>query len=295
MSERFFRKFPRVRYDGFTAVNLTAAVALLDSVIENPYVFYPYDVLDGERADQISDRYYEDQFLSWLIYMSMGLIDPYYGWYMDHDEFTSSINYRYGSVAQAHQKVIGYRCNWYSDDSVLTPGRYEVLDPQELKYWEPIRGSQNKITGYRRAKREWNRETNRLVSYEANGSSFVMDERVSVTVAPSYTGAGHVTWANSTSVILKHVVGYYDDSEVSLSGAYLYGNESKANSSFTESPVTRAELILPEEEIYWSPVTAFEKEEEKNTENRSIRILDSRFAMQASLSVTRLLGNNVNF
>jgi hypothetical protein len=91
MAQRYFDKFPIITYSNTEVVDITRRVTMLDKTIQNPYVFYPYEIDSNERADQLSARYYEDQFKSWMIYLSNKIVDPYYEWYLSEDEFVNFI------------------------------------------------------------------------------------------------------------------------------------------------------------------------------------------------------------
>jgi len=294
VSEQFFRKFPVVRYGDFNAVDITRGVALLDTIDKNPFVFYPYEIAYGERPDQLSDRYYDDPYLSWLVYLSAGVYDPYYDWYMPDDEFMEYVTERYGTLAEAAREVRGYRCNWYEDDSVITPGRFSSLDVEEIKYWEPVRDERGAVTSYRRARRDWRRHTNRIVSYPVSGAGFVRGEAVSIVIsAPSRTGKGFVARAASDQLVLQHLSGYYVDSvETPLSSATITGYSSGAVVALESSPTVLVELIKPEEQAYWSEVTALDEEQERNASKKSVRVMDKRLAVQASLDLSKALSDD---
>ena len=53
MADRYFDKFPVITYNDNKVVDITNRVALLDRVSRNPYIFYPYDLSDQERAISI--------------------------------------------------------------------------------------------------------------------------------------------------------------------------------------------------------------------------------------------------
>ena len=61
MPSRYFENFQLVGYANNVAVNVTERAALLNTVMNNPFFFYPYEIKEGERPDQIADRYYGDQ------------------------------------------------------------------------------------------------------------------------------------------------------------------------------------------------------------------------------------------
>ena len=84
--DKYFDKFPIITYSNNSVVDITKRVALLDRVSRNPYVFYPFDLSGQERADQLSNRYYEDSYKSWVFYLSNKIMDPYYEWYLSEAE-----------------------------------------------------------------------------------------------------------------------------------------------------------------------------------------------------------------
>jgi hypothetical protein len=49
---------------------------IINSVIENFDVFYPYIVTEGERPETIAAEYYGDENYAWLIFMSNNIKDP---------------------------------------------------------------------------------------------------------------------------------------------------------------------------------------------------------------------------
>jgi len=288
--ERFFRKFPIINYDGYAALNITERAAMLNSVLKNPYVFYQYDVTDGERADHLADRYYKDQYMTWLIYMANKVVDPYYEWYMGPEDFSAYIRSKYGSSEQAQQLVAFYRNAWYEDETRITPARYAALTAGERKYWEPVYGASNSIMGYKRKSLDWVVDTNQLVRYTADGTDFVDNEIVDVLLADDYPGRGQVAHANSTTVTIKHTAGTVlaNDVVVVTGSSTITGTTSNAVSVVTVS-TPLANNIPADEAAYWSPVTAYDVENEKNVANRSIRVLDKQFASQTARGLTDIL------
>ena len=49
--ETYFSKFPLISYSNSVAIDITKRVKLLDRVSGNPFAFFPYDISNGERAD----------------------------------------------------------------------------------------------------------------------------------------------------------------------------------------------------------------------------------------------------
>jgi Base plate wedge protein 53 len=87
MSGEYFQKLPEVRYNNVLVRDITRRVNFLKQSIENPYVFLPYTVEEGDRAEDIAYHYYGDPNYAWLVYLSNNIIDPYHDWPMDEDTF----------------------------------------------------------------------------------------------------------------------------------------------------------------------------------------------------------------
>lgn len=283
MSEKYFVKFPRIKYNGVNAVDITKRVNLLNSVNSNPFLFYLYDVQEGERADQVAEKYYNDPNMSWLVYLSNQIIDPYYQWYMEYSELNKYIAKKYGSLEIAQEKIAFYRNNWSNVDDI-TPVRYATLSIPELKYWDPVYGAKNEIVAYSRKPIDWILNTNKIVRYTTNANIlFTKDEIVNIALTANTTGKAQVLFSNSSSVDIHHVSGTYNTSNtVALSAnSIITGSESNTKGTISNILIL-SESITGTEDVYWEPVYYFDLENEKNSKNRAIRLLDSKFALQTA-------------
>jgi len=137
MIERYFDKFPTISYTSNTAIDITKRTALLNKVSSNPLVFYPYELDVDERPEQLSNRYYQDPYQSWLIYLTNKIVDPYYEWYLQQNEFDEFIKQKYGSIQTAIQKTKHYRHDWV-DKSNISVSNYNSMPANIRKYWQPI-------------------------------------------------------------------------------------------------------------------------------------------------------------
>jgi len=292
MPERYFDKFQRIRYANTEVRNITQRTAFLNTVYNNPVFYYPYDIAQGERPDIIANRYYSDQYLSWLLYMSNKVIDPYHDWYLDQTTFEDFIVKKYGSLANAMSKVKYYRNNWYSDPNpTISATTYNNLDSSLVKFYEPvpINGvvTANPIE-YTRTKVDWTVRTNSIARYStANGAGFTTGEVADVVYDNSNRGTGQVTFANTTTVMLENLAGTATGGSISGS-SYIKGRESLANTGFTTANVVISNI--PTVELpYWSPVTLYEYENEVNERNKSILVLKSEFAPGVARELKNLL------
>lgn len=290
MPERYFEKFQIISYANTAVVNLTQRATVLNSVYNNSNLYYLYELEQYERPDILAEDYYQDPYSSWILYLSNRVIDPYYDWNIDQNTFMSFIVKKYGTLDRATSKVKYYRNNWYNDQEQITTSTYNSLNQVLKQYYEAVYLDDLKNTipyAYKRKRIDWKHNTNSVARYAvANGSSFSTDELVTVVFNANNTGKGQVSFSNSTFVVLQHLGGVTTTGTIT-GNSYLYGTESKANTIFTTA-TSVANNISSVESSYWSPVTYYEYENETNTNNRSIRIMDKKYTAQISKDLKRL-------
>lgn len=287
MAEKYFSKFPKIQYGNNYVVDITRRVVLSNKISSNPYVFYPYDVVDEERADQFSYRYYKDQYQSWLLYVTNQITDPYYEWYLTPSQLNEFVDLKYGSIFLAQQKIKYYKNNWENVENISV-NQYNALTDERKYYWEPVYGNGSSVSSYKRKKLDLTSTTNKVVSYAVSNTSFNLDEVCKVVYDSNYVGYGQVAAAANSSLFLQHVSGTYYSN---IAGTcYVYGTESGVNTNFTSVSIT-ANNIPDGELVYWTPVTYYDYEYEKNEYNKSIKVMDSKYAQQASDNLKNLLKN----
>jgi len=291
MTERYFRKFPLIDYSQRAAVDITVRTAVRNRALSNPYLFYPYDVVDEQRADQVADRFYSDPYMSWVLYMSNDIIDPLHEWYLSPSELQAIEVKKYGSFPEAQERILYYRNNWYENSAEITASRFAALSVQETKYWEPRRDDFGRIQAYKRRTDDWIISTNKIVRYEvANGLIFSDDERVNISLSNGGSGTGQVARSNATTVDIQHLTGIFlANTTHPITASSNVSSVNRNVSANLTSSTLLANVIGPGEETYWSPVTAWDKAEERNAEQRSIRIMDKNLAFQAARDLEQLM------
>ena len=294
MPQRYFDKFPTITYSNTEVVDITKRTALLERVSNNPYVFYPYEITEGERADQLSARYYDDQYKSWMLYISNKMVDPYYEWYLSSNEFEDFIVKKYGSYYDAETRIKFFRNNWVGQENISVSA-FNALAYDQKKYWEPNYGSGSKVLEYSRKQVDWVTTTNKIMSYTAPSivnmdKSFIKDEICTIHFDNYNIGKGQIVSTSNNKIMMQHVSGTYKSSnEVIITvNSYIYGHESEANTTFTNSNelVTN---INANEEIYWTPVTYLDYENEKNEYNKSIRVIDNTLSQTMADNLKTLM------
>lgn len=289
MVERYFEKFPVINYSNAQVVDITRRAVLIDKVSRNPYVYYPYELAEQERADQFSSRYYEDPFQSWIIYLTNKITDPYYEWYLSESQLADFCEKKYGSYYLAQQKTKHYSNSW-ENSSNIDISAYNALTVGAKKYWEPVYGASGSITSYKRAEKNWVLNTNKIASYTVSNTSFINDEICNIVFNINFKGSGQVQAVSGNTVFLKHLSGtFLSNSSVAITGSsYIYGTESAVNTVFTTA-TSIANNIPADEESYWSPVTYYQYETEKNEFNKTIRVLEKNYSQLISDNLKDLL------
>lgn len=284
--DRYFDKFPLITYNQTNAVDITKRIVFLNYVLKNPYLFYPYEIDSNERAEQFSYRYYTDQYKSWVVYLSNEMIDPYYEWYLDDPTFNDFINKKYGNIDIANLKIKQYDCNW-ENANPISISQYNSLLPTLKRYWDADYQGSNKIIQYKRKQISQILNTNKMVQYTVvNSNGFINDEICKITdTYGNQIGQGQVVSVVNNIIYLQHISGtsVFTDSNYTING-----QESKSTTIINSSLLIQDNL-LPEEEIYWSPVSYYQYEINKNAYNKTIKVLNNTYAKQIADNLTSIL------
>jgi hypothetical protein len=74
----YFKDFPRMIYGAFgtdeMVVDITIRTKIVDTIDSSVYAYETYDIIDGDRPDIISSKYYGRSDLHWLIFMANDMI-----------------------------------------------------------------------------------------------------------------------------------------------------------------------------------------------------------------------------
>jgi hypothetical protein len=283
MPETYFNNFNIIQYSNNAIVDITERAVVLSNLAKNPNIYYPADITDGSRADQIAQLNYNDAYSSWILYLNNNIVDPYYEWYLTPDQFNQFIATKYGSYVNATQTIAYWRNNWV-DQPALTPAGYaaEIAgNPNRIKYWQPNYNN-SQIINYTRVQQDWTVSTNQIVQYNYTGnSSFIVNEVVNI----NGTGTAQVVQSNSSVLVVQHTL-----NNVATSNGYIYGQQSQSNVTITAFSYL-ANTISTNEVAYWAPVYYYDVENEKNEGNRTILVMNENFVPAFINNVKSLLSN----
>ena len=84
--------------------------------------FIDYTIQDGDTAENICYRLWEDSSLSWVIYLVNQIIDPFFDWPMRGEELMEYVKFKYGNTqadAIHHYEKDGFVVNRNRTDPTI--------------------------------------------------------------------------------------------------------------------------------------------------------------------------------
>jgi hypothetical protein len=99
----YFDRFPLMAYDikgneeYKLLPNILRRVKLRAGIRSGSFLFDNYDVVDGERPEDIAFKYYGDPELHWVILMTNNVTDRYYQWPLSAPQFAEHLTDKYGA------------------------------------------------------------------------------------------------------------------------------------------------------------------------------------------------------
>ncbi len=278
MSSSYFKNFPVTSYNSFLATNITVRNKLYDVIRDNTSVYFKYTISEGDRPDIIAEKYYEDANFAWLVYFANQTLDPYFEWPLNNSDFNNFIVQKYGSMAKANETVLYFENNWTQDLSIITPGAYRALPNIQKPYWQPIFGYPDKIINYERSKIDESAETNKIIQFEFTLNTGKFEKGMIIKQGTNSCVVQHV---GSGLLIVDKIVG-------SFSAGSIHDFDNSTTGTITNL-ITLSAPISALEVNYWSPVYAFDYENNLNESRKQIYLIDKNYLSQIEQEMKRLL------
>jgi len=287
----YFEAFGLQQYGEANEISrkLTTRANIAQSVLKQSTAFYPYTLREGERPDTLSFLYYNKPELEWLVFFANDIIDPYYDWYLTHEQLNAFIVSRYGSIAVAQTRTHHYETLWIGDDSTLSISGYTALAANTTvnlkKYWEPNIDEFDKTLSYRRKKLSLTTTTNQVISLNVanTNGSFTIGEDIYQQDNGIITASASLITANTSYITAQHVNGAFTTTRS------IIGADSLANTTLTNTAVILKQNIPSEELIYWSPVSYYDYENQLNESRKNLKLIHSDYADLAENNLASLM------
>lgn len=284
MSETYFSKFPVITYQDYRVRNITERVSVITKARTSAMVYYPYELGNELRPDQLAGAYYDDPDLDWMIYLANDIVDPYYGWHIYDMDFNDYIIDKYGTLDIAEQTIAFFRTNWPSDEHVITPKYFDDLDGHFKKYYQPKWGAKRTILGYERRQDDITVNTNKIVQYSitmTNGA-FANGELLVINYLGDDSGRCECMIANSSVLITKNHV---DNTSVGI----IRSHSNTSVQAIINSRTVLVDNIPDIEEAYWEAVSMFDVERENNEHNRFLDLLADNYVLPTAEAIRKQL------
>lgn len=277
----YFSKFPITSYKGIPSINILKRTGFNESVRRFLTSFYTYTIQEGYRIDSIAHDYYDNVNYDWLIYQTNDIVDPYFEAPLSQLDFDEFIKKKYGSVREAIRRTTFYRNNFKGDDTVESVEAYDAKPAAIKKYWSPVVNALG-VIAYERSDEDFTATTNKIISLQLQESdkSFIVGEIVEKVGDPNTFA--EVTWASDDGVNIQHIRGSFNIGDV------LKGEQSKVTK--TVNDVLFVQNVIPEiEQVFYSPVSFYDIEAERNDQNSEIFLVDSSYLQKIDKQLTDLL------
>jgi len=99
----YFDRFPLMAYDVAAdgnyklLPNILKRVKLRSGLASGSFLFDAYDVIDGEKPEDVAFKEYGDPELHWIILMTNNVTDRYYQWPLTQPQFQEHLTDKYGA------------------------------------------------------------------------------------------------------------------------------------------------------------------------------------------------------
>src|SRR5210317_1556442 len=111
---KYFENFPIIDYDGIKVRDITRRNKFIRSIENNPLLYLPYTVSEGERIEYVANFYYGSTDYSWLVCMANNILDPYHDWPLSEQEFKDYLISKYGEQSgRVGEEVV----EWAQEDN----------------------------------------------------------------------------------------------------------------------------------------------------------------------------------
>jgi hypothetical protein len=90
--------------------NLLARVNIISSLVEDPLIYYAYDIKDSDTPEIIAHKYYGNVNRFWMVLFSNQILDPQWDWPLTNRVFDFYINEKYTiqelSLTHHYEKIV---------------------------------------------------------------------------------------------------------------------------------------------------------------------------------------------
>lgn len=99
---KYFNNLPTIRVidskgHSKSYKNIMTRLSIIPSILENPLLYYSYDLKESDTPEIVADKYYGDSYRYWIVLFSNQILDPQWDWPLSYSNFNNYINDKYTS------------------------------------------------------------------------------------------------------------------------------------------------------------------------------------------------------
>jgi len=108
----YFSSFPKGNYDikgdgnQKLVTDLMRRIKIRSKIADQISIYDRYDVVSGERPEDIAFKHFGDPELHWVILLTNNISDAYYDWPLSDQEFETYVNNKYTNPGAVHHYEI---------------------------------------------------------------------------------------------------------------------------------------------------------------------------------------------
>tara|TARA_R110000868_G_scaffold39456_1_gene137437 strand:+ start:1440 stop:2042 length:603 start_codon:yes stop_codon:yes gene_type:complete len=88
--------------------NIMARVSIIPQILNNPAIYYEYDIQDSDTPEIIAHKYYGDSYRYWLVMFANQLMDPQWDWPLSGNELSAYLVKKYGENYNTYSEIHHY-------------------------------------------------------------------------------------------------------------------------------------------------------------------------------------------
>lgn len=78
--------------------DLLARASIISDLMNNPMMYYKYDIQDGDTPETIAYKYYGNSYRYWIVLFANQLLDPQWDWPLTSEVFEKYMNSKYPTI-----------------------------------------------------------------------------------------------------------------------------------------------------------------------------------------------------
>jgi hypothetical protein len=110
---QYFDSLPKMLYtdaggNSKVMTNIMARVSIIPQILNNPAIYYEYDIQESDTPEIIAHKYYGDSYRYWLVLFANQLMDPQWDWPLSQNELSAYLVKKYGESYNTYTEIHHY-------------------------------------------------------------------------------------------------------------------------------------------------------------------------------------------